>query len=148
MSSPYWEIVVLLIPDTVCNQFFSLMMSDAAAMGVLLAVGMEEREKCHMHDGYKVGQSATGRLVRSQRNVELSTFPAGVSLMETAHKVGKCFSYSNRLDIIHGIAQSMGVSQIIIQVDLNITRIAAQYRLLFSIIRYVICLLLKYFFMT
>ena len=85
-----------------------------------------------------MGQSATGRLVRSRRNVELNPFPAGVSLMKTAHKVGTFFSYSNLLDILHGIAQSMGVAQIIIQVDLNGTCIAAQHQLFFSIIRYMI----------
>ena len=60
----------------------------AAAVGVLLAAGMGERDTCDMHDGDKVGQSVTGRLVRSWRNVELNLFPAGVSLMKTAHKVG------------------------------------------------------------
>ena len=66
--------------------------------------------------------------------------------MKTAHKVGTFFSYSNRLGILHGIAQSMGVVQIRTQVDLNGTRITVQHRLLFSIIRYVICLLLKSLF--
>ena len=45
------------------------MVSDAAAVGVLLAAGMEERKTCDMHDGDKVGQSATGILVLSWRNV-------------------------------------------------------------------------------
>ena len=69
----------------------------AAAVGVLLAAGMGERDTCDMHDGDKVGHSATGRLVRSRRNVELNPFTAGVPLMKTAHKVGTFFSYSNRL---------------------------------------------------
>ena len=56
-----------------------------------------------MHDEDKVGQSATGIFMQSWRNVELNPFPAGVSLMKTAHKVGTFFSYSNRLDILHGI---------------------------------------------
>ena len=80
------------------------MVSDAAAVGVLLAAGMEERETCDMHDGDKVVQSETGRLVQSLRNVELNPFPTGVSLMKTAHKVGTFFSYSNCLDIVHGIS--------------------------------------------
>ena len=63
------------------------MVSDAAAVGVLLAAGMEERKKCDMHDGNKAGQSATVRLVQYWRNVERNLFPAGVSLMKTAHKV-------------------------------------------------------------
>ena len=67
-----------------------LMVSDAAAVGVSLAAGMEERDTCDMHYGDKVGQSATGRIVRSQRNVELDPFHAGVSLMKTAHKVVTC----------------------------------------------------------
>ena len=73
---------------------------------------MEERETFDMHDGDKVGQSVTGRLVQSLSNVELNPFPAGVSLMKTSHKFGTFFSYSNRLYILHGIAQSMGVAQI------------------------------------
>ena len=40
VSSPYWNIAVLLIPDTVCNQFFSLVVSDTAAVGVLSEAGM------------------------------------------------------------------------------------------------------------
>ena len=81
-----------------------------------------------MHDGEKVGQSATGKLVGYWRNVELNPFPAGVSLMKTAHKVDTFFRYSNRLYILHGIAQSMEVVQIRIQMDLNRTCIAAQHR--------------------
>ena len=65
-----------------------------------------------MRDGDKVVQSATGRLVRSHRNVALNPFPAGVSLMKTDHKVGKLFYYSNLLDILQGVAQSMDVAQI------------------------------------
>ena len=122
------------------------MVFGAADVGVSSAAGMEDGNTCDMHYGDKVGQSATGRLVRSRRNVELNPFPAGVSLMKTAHKVGTFFSYSKRLGIIRGIAQSMGVAQIRIQVDLNGTRIAVQHPLLFSIFRYVIFLLLKYLF--
>ena len=81
-----------------------LMVSYAAAVGVSLAAGMEEREKFNIHDGEKVGQSATGRLIRSRSNVELNPFPTGVSLMKNAHKVGTFFSYSNCLDIVHGIS--------------------------------------------
>ena len=124
----------------------SLMASDAAAVGVLLVAGMEERDTCDMYDGYKVGQSVTGRLVQSHRNVELNPFPAGVSLMKTVNKVGTFFSHINRLDILHGISQSMGVVQIRTRVDLNGTCISMQHRLFFSIIRYVIFLLLKYLF--
>ena len=127
------------------QSIFLLVVSDASAVGVLLAAGMEERETCDMHDGEKVGQSVTGRLLRYWKNIELNQFPEGVSLMKTSHKVRTFFSYSNRLDILNGISQSMGVAQIRIQVDLNGTRITAQHRLFFSIIRYVICLLLKYF---
>ena len=132
---------MLLIPDTVCSQFFSLVVSDAAAVGVSSRAGMKERETCDMHYGDKVGQSANIRLVQSRRNIELNSFPEWVSLMENSHKVGTFFSYINLLDILHGIAQSTRVAQIRIQVDLNETRIDAQHRLLFSIIRYMICLL-------
>ena len=42
----------------------SLMVSDAAAVGVSSAAGTEERDTCDMHDGDRAGQSATVRLVR------------------------------------------------------------------------------------
>ena len=96
------------------QSIFSLMVSDAEAVGIVLAACMEERETCDMNDGEKVGQSATVRIVLSQRNVELNPFHAGVSLMKNSHKVGTFFSYINSLGILHSIAQSMGVAQIII----------------------------------
>ena len=65
-----------------------------------------------MHYGDKVGQSTTGILVRYRRNVELNPFPAGMSLIKTAHKVSTLFIYSNCLGIIHVISQSMGVAHI------------------------------------
>ena len=68
------------------------MVSDAAAVGVLLASGKGDRKTCDMHDGDKVGQSFTGRLVQSRSNVELNMFPTGVSLMKNSHKFGECFS--------------------------------------------------------
>ena len=74
----------------ILQSIFLLMVSDAAAVGVLLAAGMEKRKKCDMHDGNKAGQSATVRLVQYWRNVELNTFLAGVSLMKTAQKLA-CF---------------------------------------------------------
>ena len=87
-----------------------------------------------MHDGDKVGQSTTGRLVRSRNNIVLNPFTAGVALMKLAHKLGTYFSYSNRLDVLHVIAKSIAVPQIRIQVDLNGTRVAAQHGLLYSLL--------------
>lgn len=113
----------------------SLMVSDGAAVGVSTAAGIEERESCDMHDGDKVGQSATGRLLRSRRGTPVNPFPDGVALMKLAHKVGTHFSYSNRLDVLHRHAKGMEVAKIRIQVDLNGTRIAAQHGLLYSLIR-------------
>ena len=113
----------------------SLMVSDQAAFGVSSAAGMDERESCDMHDGDKVGQSATGRLIRYRKNNPVNPFPSGVAVMKKAHRVGTYFSYSNRLDVLHAIAALMTVPKIRIQVDLNGTRIAAQHGLLFSLIR-------------
>ena len=69
------------------QSIFLLMVSDAAAVGVSSEAGMEERETCYMHDGDKLGNSATGRLAQYWGGVELYPFPAGISLMKTAHKV-------------------------------------------------------------
>jgi hypothetical protein len=51
----------------------NIRMSDSAASGVTRAAEIEEEETCDMHDGGKVGQSATGRLVRTP-----STWPWSV----------------------------------------------------------------------
>ena len=88
-----------------------------------------------MHDGYKVVQCATGRLVRSHAKVVVKSFVEGVSLMNLAHKVGTHFSYSNWLDILNGLVELTEVPKIRIQVDLNGICIAAQHSILFSLIR-------------
>ena len=112
----------------------ALMVSDQAAVGVSSATRMDERESCDMHDGDKVGQSTTGRLVRSRNKIVLNPFTEGVALMKLAHKLGTYFSYSNRLDVLHVIAKSIAVPQIRIQVDLNGTCVAAQHGLLYSLL--------------
>ena len=110
------------------------MVSDSANLGVSSASGIEERESCDMHYGYKVGQCATGRLVRSRSKFIVNPFVEVVSLINLTHKVVTHFSYSNLLDILHGLVESMEFPKIRIQVDLNGNRIASQNSLLLSLI--------------
>ena len=114
---------------------FCLMVSDSADLGVSSAAGIEERESCDMHDGDKVGQCVTCRLVRSRAKVVVNPFFEGVFLMKLVQKVGTNFSYSNWLYILNGLVESTEVTKIRIQVDLNGYVIAAQHSLLFSLIR-------------
>ena len=111
------------------------MVSDSAAIGVSSSAGIEEREYCNMHDGDNVGQGATDRLVRSRAKVVVNPFVEGVSLMKLAHKVVTHFSYSNWLDILHGLVELTKVPKIRIQVDLNGIRIAAQHSIFLYLIR-------------
>ena len=78
-----------------------------------------------------MGQCATGRPFISRAKVVVNTFVEGVYLMKLVNKVGTHFSYSNRLEILHGIVESMEVPKIRTQVDLNGTRIADQHSIFF-----------------
>ena len=84
-----------------------------------------------MHYGDKVGQYATVRIVISCAKVVVNPFVEGVSLMKLAHKFGTHFTYINRLEILHGLVESMEVPKIRTQVDLNGTRIADQHSIFF-----------------
>ena len=63
------------------------MVSDRAALSVSVEAGIEEKEACGMHDGDKVGESATGKLTRTAMGVVVNPFAAGVALVLRAHKM-------------------------------------------------------------
>jgi hypothetical protein len=111
------------------------MVSDSAASGVSRAAEIEVEETCDMHDGDKVGQSATGRLLRTRKKHPVNPFVVGVALMAAAHAMGVHFSYGNRFTVLCAFATTLACASIKIKVDLNGTRIAAQWGLLFSCLR-------------
>jgi len=61
--------------------------ADRAAKGVARELMLKE-EVCGMHDGDKLGQSATGALVRSRRHIPVNPFLEGSTLMAKVHKMG------------------------------------------------------------
>jgi hypothetical protein len=60
------------------------MVSNCAAINISKEFGLDLHEGCNMHDGDKVGQSATGALTNSTGKVEVNPFPEGVELMKKA----------------------------------------------------------------
>lgn len=117
------------------NTVAGLMVSDCAAIGVSTESGMSEKEGCDMHDGDKVGLSATGTLTRSKNKIIVNPFPAGLALLALARKVATHFSYGSRLGILHDLGKGCDAPKIKPKIDLNGTRVAAHQQLLFSLLR-------------
>ena len=116
---------------------FGSAISDRAAKGVSGDLDLEE-EVCGMHDGDKLGQSATGALVRSKGKKVQNPFPEGVELMANAHSMAVHFSYGERHEELWqlGDAAAPGkVPHVRMKVDHNGTRVAAQHGLLHSELR-------------
>jgi len=115
-----------------------LVVADRAALAVGDELGMDESEACDMHDGDKLGGSAVGKVVRSRKKKPVNPFTGGTDLMTLFHNVAKYFSYSTRLDALHALGRSLGDKQVPLikfQLDLNGTRIAAEFNLLHSCVR-------------
>jgi hypothetical protein len=105
----------------------SSMVSDHAAINVSKEFGLDLHEGCNMHDGDKVGQSATGTLTCSSGKVEVKPFPEGVELMKKASNMAKHFLYGTRTDKLKDIAHCLGdVAVIKPQNDVNGTCMATQ----------------------
>jgi hypothetical protein len=110
--------------------------SDRAARGVTGVLHMKEMEACEMHDTDKLGQAATGGLVRTRNKIPVNPFPEGVALISRAHKLGTYFGYSTRANDLEEVGKKLGnVPNVKIQVDYNTTRISAVHGLLYSEIR-------------
>ena len=71
---------------------FGTTIADRAARGVGVALD-HESEVCSMHDGDKLGQSASGALTRSKNHVIINPFPECVKLMSNARKMGTDFTW-------------------------------------------------------
>ena len=124
--------------DRKLNDVANLMVSDGAAKKVAEYCEIDEVETCMMHDGDKIGQSATGKLVRSIETVVVNPFDKGLSVVKKAHAVALWFSIGDRTSKLFEAADSLqdsDVPKVRLQLDHNTTRVAAQHRLLFSLIR-------------
>ena len=55
--------------------------ADVAAIGVAAHLGLEEKEGCGMHQGDKLGASATGKLLRSKNRTVINPFPSGMHVV-------------------------------------------------------------------
>ena len=120
------------------DAIFASAISDRAAKGVAGELGLVE-EVCAMHDGDKLGQSATGALVRSKNKRSVNPFPEGVKLMANARKMGTDFTWDTWHEKLWALGEQQAgadaVPHIKIKVDLNGTRVAAQHSLLLSELR-------------
>lgn len=107
---------------------------DKAASAVAKALELEV-EHCDMHQLSKISESAVGVLVRRKNKKVVNPFPAGETVMKTAHDMGKYFSYSTRHDALLECCRTVGAAEIRIKLDINGTRITAKHGLLHSILR-------------
>ena len=121
------------------NMIFGSSVQDRAALFVSDALGFEERHACMMHDGDKIGKSAYGGLERTKKKVAVNPFKEGTALVDAMHNMGKYFSYSQRLQELHKLSDTMPhagkQAKISIKLDLNTTRVASVHSLLQSEIR-------------
>ena len=82
------------------------MVTERAAIGLLTYLDLDKREAYNMHDGEKLGQAATGKLIRPKNKRVLNPFPSGVALMNLSTKVEK-FIYRTRINNIHKICETI-----------------------------------------
>ena len=120
------------------EQLFASTIADRCAKGVADKLDHEE-EVCAMHDGDKLGQSASGALCRTKNKVIVNPFPEGTKLMSNARKMGTDFTWDGWSEKLWAVGEEHAgadaVPHIRIKIDLNGTRIAAQHSLLLSEIR-------------
>ena len=121
------------------SKIFGSSVQDRAALSVSDALGMDEKHACMMHDGDKIGKSAYGGLERTKNKVAVNPFKEGTELVRSMHNMGKYFSYSQRLNELHKLSDTMQNSEnqpkLCIKMDLNTTRVASVHSLLLSEVR-------------
>lgn len=106
-----------------------------AAVRVATELGLEE-EVCLMHEGDKIGASAVGSLVRRKRSRDINPFHSLQDTITTFRTIAKHFSYtSSRIETLHEFCRTNRIPNLVPQVDICGTRIAACHRLLYSMIR-------------
>ena len=135
------DLIEVLFKDKLNRRLASvanLMVSDGGAKKVSKLCNIDESETCDMHDADKIGQSATGKLVRSHNHIPVNPFEGGLDVIKKAHAIALWFNVGERTDLLFKARDLLGgkdIPRVRLQLDLNSTRIAAQHRLLFSILR-------------
>jgi hypothetical protein len=96
-----------------------------------------EGERCNMHKSDKIGASAVGHLVRKKNKQVANPFPGGKHLMKKQLNAAKYYSYTGgtRQGILSGHCKATNSPDIMPDVPINGTRIAAQHNLLIANLR-------------
>ena len=91
---------------------------------------LDEREACGIHDGDKLGNAVTFKLIcfKNKRVVNLS--PSRVALMNPVMKAETHFSYGTRINNLHNVFEMTYYPNIKTYVNKNGIRVAAHHRLL------------------
>ena len=117
------------------DQVFWSMISDLAALAVASVLEVEDIQKCKLHQGGKVGNSAMGLLVKSKNREVVNPFPEGVALYNKMHKLACEFSYGQRAQQLDEICGMLGMKAVRAKVDLNGTRMTSLYNLFYANLR-------------
>ena len=90
-----------------------------------------------MHNVGKIGQSATGKLVCSHNHIPINSFEQSLDVIKKAHTIVLWFNVGKRTALLFKARDCLGGKDfpcVWLQLDFNSTCIAAQQRLLFSIL--------------
>ncbi|KAJ1449317.1 hypothetical protein M885DRAFT_590501 [Pelagophyceae sp. CCMP2097] len=109
---------------------------DFAAIGTCSYLGHEE-EGCDMHDDDKLGRAAVGDLVRSKAKVVVNPFDECQALLTKVKDAAIYFTWDGRHQKLEAFVNVVpgGSPNVRLKTDLNKTRIAARYRLIYSVLR-------------
>ena len=110
------------------------MRSDRAAIAVSNVCDIEEDEACLMYDGEKIFASATGRLVRKKKKVEVNPLDDSTELLQLCQDLAVWWGVGDWVDTLFAISDHFGNAawpKVKLQVAHNTTRIAAPHMLLF-----------------
>jgi len=110
--------------------------ADFAAIGVCSELDHEE-EGCDMHDDDKLGRAAVGDLVRSRKKVVVNPFDECQAILTKVKDAAVYFTYDSRRKKLETYIQLIpgGCANVRLKTDLNKTRVAARYGLIYSVLR-------------
>ncbi|KAJ1447811.1 hypothetical protein M885DRAFT_541379 [Pelagophyceae sp. CCMP2097] len=115
---------------------FHSTIADFAAIGVCSELDHEE-EGCDMHDDDKLGRAAVGDLVRSRKKVVVNPFDDCQAILTKVKDAAVYFTYDGRRKKLETYIQLIpgGCANVRLKTDLNKTRVAARYALIYSVLR-------------
>jgi hypothetical protein len=107
-DAPVAQLAELSFASNTGFQFYDMFataIQDRAAVGVARQLTLEE-EVCAMHDGDKLGQSASGALVRSKNSKEFNPFPEGILVLSNARACATNFTHGGRYEALFKTSSS------------------------------------------